>query len=353
MGHRLAKILPLLDRVKADALLITSLTNIRYFCGFSGSSAQLLVSRRGSFLFTDGRYRIQAQQEVAGAEVIVCKKMADALKSTLLDLSAKTVAFEAKHLTYHQWQRLEEKITGGALLPLQDEIDTLRIQKDDHELASIRKGADLAKEAFFAVRELIRPGTREVDVAIALESALRRLGGEKVSFDIIVASGKRSALPHAVPTEKEIDEGDLVVVDFGVVINGYHTDETCTLKVGDVTPEAEKIHDIVSQAQRLAIEAVKPGVTAKNIDAAARDHIRQCGYGDYFGHGTGHGVGLEVHELPVINEEGAAVLTEGMVFTVEPGIYLPETGGVRIEDMVLVTGTGSEIITKCNVNLRG
>ncbi len=343
----------LLESVKTDSLLLTDLQNVRYFCGFTGSSAHLLVTKTGYFFFTDGRYEVQAQQEVIGANIIVTKKMLESVKEIVEQLDINKISFEAKNLSYYQWTQLKEKIGKFKLLPLQDEVRQLRILKDQKELESIRKGANIAKDAFFSTLKLVRPGIREVDVALALEVEMRKKGAEKVSFDIIVASGKRSALPHAVPTEKIIDDGDLVVIDFGVVVHGYHTDETCTIKVGRALSEAQEIYSTVNDAQRLAIEMIRPGVKASDIDAAARDHICNKGYGQYFGHGTGHGVGLDVHELPVINEMGEAVLEEGMVFTVEPGIYMPEIGGVRIEDMVLVTESGYEILTKCNDELRG
>ena len=343
----------LLENVKTDSLLLTDLQNIRYFCGFTGSSAHLLVTNTGNFFFTDGRYEVQAQNEVFGADIIVTKKMLESVKEIVSQLGINKITFEAKNLSYYHWEQLNDKLDNVELQPLKDEVKELRKIKDKKEVECIKKGANIAKDAFFSTIELVKPGVREIDVALALEVEIRKRGAEKVSFDIIVASGKRSALPHAVPTEKTIDDGDLVVIDFGVVVHGYHTDETCTMKVGCLSSEAKEIYSTVNDAQRLAIEVIRPGVKACDIDATARDHICNKGYGQYFGHGTGHGVGLDVHELPVINEMGETVLEEGMVFTVEPGIYLPEVGGVRIEDMVLVTESGYDVLTKCNDELRG
>ena len=353
MVRRLNKLNSLLEEIESDSLLLTDLKNIRYFVNFSGSSGSLLVTNAGNFFFTDGRYKIQAEEEVLNAKVIVCKNMVEALESTISELCVKSVAFEANDLSYSQWQKFCEKIKTVEFYPLKDQIDRLRLLKDDKEVELIKAGATIAKEAFFSVIALIRPGMKEIDVALELEVELRKRGAEKTSFDIIVASGERSALPHAMPSDKEIVEGDLVVVDFGVIIDGYHTDETCTLRVGKVNEELCKIYEVVDEAQKLAIDSVAPGVKAKEIDSAARKHINQCGYGEYFGHGTGHGVGLGVHELPSINEKSEMLLEEGMVFTIEPGIYLPQKGGVRIEDMVIVTESGSEILTQCNSRLRG
>lgn len=353
MIHRLNKLIHLLERIDSDSILLTDLVNVRYFSNFSGSSANILITPNRTCFFTDGRYKVQAEEEVLNAEVIVCKNIVESLKSTISEQGVKNVAFESTNLSYSQWQKLDKELKGVDLYPLKEEINCLRLLKDQNEIDILKSGSEIAKEAFFSVLKHIRPGEKEVDIALALEVEFRKRGAQQSSFDIIVASGERAALPHAMPSTKLIEEGDLVVVDFGVVIDGYHTDETCTIRVGNVNDELEEIYSVVNKAHTLAINAVAPGVKAKDVDAAARNHIQKNGYGEYFGHGTGHGVGLNVHELPVINGNSETVLEEGMVFTIEPGIYLPQKGGVRIEDMVLVTENGVELLTQCNNNLRG
>lgn len=347
------RLFDILDANGVDAVWVTDLVNVRYLTGFSGSSAALLATRDISYLLTDGRYEVQAGREVRGAEVVVCKKRLDALASLIEECRISDIAFESKQISHHEWKEMSAILEGRNLLPLQDEVRRLRLVKEREELATIRLGCDIAFDAFCAVREMLEPGIRESDIALALEVEMRKRGASKVSFDIIVASGKQSALPHARPGEKKLEEGDLVIVDFGAVYDGYHTDETCTFKVGSVPERAAEIYDIVLEAHDRAIEFVRPGVRAADVDKVARDYISQKGYGDFFGHGTGHGVGLEIHELPVISGQSEDVLEEGMVFTIEPGIYLPEMGGVRIEDMVHVTASGAEIITRCNEFIRG
>ncbi|MBE9536813.1 MAG: aminopeptidase P family protein [Proteobacteria bacterium] len=348
-----SRIFDILDAKGVGAIWVTDLVNICYLTGFTGSSAALLVTKGRSYLLTDGRYELQAEREVRGAEVLICKKRLETLASLLEKDGIDEIAFESKHLSHHEWKEASAILKGRNMLPLQDEVRRLRLLKGAEALAAIRRGSDIAFDAFCAVRDMIIPGTRESDIALSLEVEMRKRGASKASFDIIVASGKQSALPHARPGEKKLEEGDLLIVDFGAVYNGYHTDETCTIKVGTVSEKAAEIYDIVLEAHDRAIEYVSPGLRASDVDRVARDYIRQKGYGDFFGHGTGHGVGLEIHELPVISEKSEDILEEGMVFTIEPGIYLPEVGGVRIEDMIHVTAEGAEIITRCNEHMRG
>lgn len=346
-------LIDILEAKGVDGIWVSDLANVHYLTGFTGSSAAFLATKGASYLLTDGRYEAQAAIEVGAAEVLVCKERLAGLVSIIEEQQLSDIAFESKQISHHEWQEISLKLKGHKLVPLEDEVKRLRLVKDDVAMASIRHGSDIAFDSFCAVREMLVAGTRETDIALALEVELRKRGASKASFDIIVASGKQSALPHASPGEKKVEDGDLVVVDFGAVYKGYHTDETCTFKIGSVSQKAAEIYDIVLEAHDRAIEHVRPGIRAADVDKVARDYIKNKGYGDYFGHGTGHGVGLEIHELPVISEKSEDVLEEGMVFTVEPGIYLPGTGGVRIEDMVHVTASGAEIITRCNENMRG
>jgi len=307
----------------------------------------LFEKDRATFL-TDGRYETQSKAQVKGAGIVIFKKMLNAVKSLAVEHKLNKIAFESAHMTYSLWTDLQQSLGNAELIPLKDETRKMRYVKDRYEVDAMKKGAVLAREAFLAVKDRVRAGVREKEIALELEVEARKRGADKVAFDIIVASGENSALPHAVPGEREVRPGDLVVLDFGVLLDGYHTDETCTFRVGDVGGKADEIYNIVKAAHDLAIAAVRPGMKASDVDKVARDYISEKGYGQYFGHGTGHGVGLEIHELPVISGVSDELIQEGMVFTIEPGIYLPSLGGVRIEDMVLVTGEGCEIITECN-----
>lgn len=338
----------LLAELKADALLITDMNNVRYFSGFTGSSGSLLFTGKKTVFLTDGRYKTQSGEEVIGAEIVIYKSLLDSLEELLHRLGIVSLAFEAEDISYARWSDLKDRLPEAKLLPVREQIRDIRRVKQSSEIEIIKRGTSLAKEVFLSVRDLIKPGAIESDIALAFEIEAKKRGAEKLSFDIIVASGNRSALPHASPTDKVIIDGDLVVVDFGIVLDGYSTDETCTFRVGKLDPRLREIYDIVKEAHDKAIALVKPGVKTTHIDSSARKHIADKGYGEYFSHGTGHGVGLQVHELPIISEKSKEVLEEGMIFTVEPGIYLPELGGVRIEDMILVTADGHEVLTHCN-----
>ncbi|MDT8318384.1 MAG: Xaa-Pro peptidase family protein [bacterium] len=348
MDKRRSALHALITELKADALLISDMNNVRYFSGFTGSSASMLCVGEATFFLTDGRYRTQASEEVKGAEIVIYKSLLDSLEELLLKLNIASLAFEAEDISYARWSDLKDRFGTIKLLPVKEQIRNIRRVKETGEIEIIKRGTSLAKETFLAVRDLIKPGAIESDIALAFEIEAKKRGASKLSFDIIVASGARSALPHASPTDKVIIDGDLVVVDFGIVLDGYSTDETCTFRVGKVGPELNEIYEIVKEAHDRAIALVKPGVKAADVDNSARKHVVDKGYGDYFIHGTGHGVGLQIHELPTISERSEELLEEGMVFTVEPGIYVPERGGVRIEDMILVTADGCEVLTHCN-----
>ena len=348
MENRKASLKAVLGELKSNALLITDINNVRYFSGFTGSSASILFTAEETFFLTDGRYKTQSEEEVKGAEVIIYKSPQDSLEGLLARLGIKSLLFEAEDLSYARWCDLKERVGEIELSPLKERIRSIRRVKQQGEIETIKRGTSLAKEAFLAVKGLIRPGATERDIALAFEVEAKKRGAERLSFDIIVASGARSALPHASPTDKVIMDGDLVIVDFGIVLDGYSTDETCTFRIGTVEPGLDEIYETVKEAHDKAIAMVKPGVKAAQVDSSAREHIVGKGYGDYFSHGTGHGVGLQIHELPIISERSDEVLEEGMIFTVEPGIYMPSLGGVRIEDMVLVTADGHEVLTHCN-----
>lgn len=329
-----------------DALVITSASNLRYLCGFTGSDGVLVITAQHSGFLTDSRYTSQATSEVSADS---CREYAvklDGILAFLDECGIKRIGFESEHLTCATLDRLRAKSQGQyEWVGLDRPLMVLRGIKDAAELAQLRAAASLAGEAFEEIVPLIRPGTSEREIAVALEFAMRRRGGDEKSFDSIVASGERGALPHGRASTKLIAAGELVTIDFGVLLDGYCSDETVTLAVGVIDDELHRIYETVLRAQRQAIAAVQPGASLKEIDAVAREVITAKGYGAFFGHGLGHGVGLEVHEYPTLSPRSADFAQVGMVFTIEPGIYIPGRGGVRIEDMVVVTEDGCQLLT--------
>jgi len=343
----------ILDSHHLDGILFGSLENIRYLCGFTGSDGALVLARKESFFLTDSRYWTQADEEVKGSQIVHYKKKMKGIFSLLSDLRLKRIGFESAALSFSAFQFLSEKLGAGAkLVPLEDEIKNLRAVKDAHELTLIRKAIDISSNAFFHVTEILKEGVVEREVALEMECFMKRTGADALGFDIIIASGKRSALPHGKASGKRIEKGDFILIDFGSGFQGYHSDQTRTVICGSPSSEQQKVYQIVKEAHDKAMEKVRPGIPAGEVDGAARDHIRNKGYGEYFGHGTGHGIGLAVHEDPTINSENKGPVQEGMVFTIEPGIYLPDRGGVRIEDMVLVTAHGAEALTYLPIEMK-
>lgn len=332
---------------KLDALLIFNRADIRYLCGFSGSDAVLVLMSEQSIFMTDSRYLKQAQLEVSADQIDCYKNKLEAVASQLAAKKCRSIGFDARHLTVAQHRDLKKltDVHGCTLIPLFDQLETLRSIKSSTELTALKKAADLNRKAFEMVLPMITAGISERSVALELEFALKRLGGEVNAFDYIVASGVRGALPHGIASDKLIADGELVTIDFGTRCDGYHSDETVTLAVGDIRRNLRQIFDIVLEAHDLALAAIRPGVRICDLDAVARDLIGAKGYGDFFGHGLGHGVGLEVHEYPALSSRNHAELMPGMVITIEPGIYLPDVGGVRIEDTVVVTAGGHECLT--------
>jgi len=336
-----------------DALVFTDLANIRYLCGFTGSDGVFALAAERSFFLTDSRYTTQARDQVRADEIREYGVKLDGLVALLKECGARRIGFESETLPYAVVERLREKGEADwAWVPLGKGVLSLRGVKGSDEIDAMLAAARLNAEAFEEVLPLIRPGAVERDVALALEFALKKRGAEEKAFDFIVASGPRGAMPHGIASERRIGAGELVTIDFGVRYGGYHSDETVTVAVGEVSNELRKVYDTVLAAHDLAISRVEPGMPLREIDAAARELIAEAGYGDYFGHGLGHGVGLAVHEYPTVSPRSEEVAREGMVFTVEPGIYIPEVGGVRIEDMVQVTGDGCRPLTRIAKALR-
>ncbi len=352
--NRLMSVQKMINSNSFDGILFMNLENIRYLCGFTGSDGALVVTPKESFFLTDSRYWTQADEEVKGSSIIHYKKKLDGILSLLSDLKLKKIGFESLALPFFLYQSLSEKLAQqGTLIPLESELKNLRAIKDAQELALIRKTIDIASNSFLHMIERMKEGVPERKIALEMEFFMKQHGAEGLGFDIIVASGQRSALPHGKAGAKRIERGDFILIDYGAGFHGYHSDETCTVVLGNPSAEQKKIYQIVKEAHDKAVEIVRPGIPVQEVDHAAREHICQSGYGEYFGHSTGHGVGLAVHEDPTVNSENKELIQEGMVFTIEPGIYIPGWGGVRIEDMVLVTSRGAEILTYLPKDLRG
>jgi Xaa-Pro aminopeptidase len=346
-----------LRELEVPALLVTHLSNIRYLCGFTGSAGILLVlaGPRGSRLlfFTDGRYTQQAADEVTGARVVIAKKPAlTEACDAVVKARVKLLGFEAEQLQYVTFQYLSRTLKGKVRLkPTAGVIENMRLVKDADEIEQIRAAVLLGSSLFPTALTSIRPGVAETAVAGELELHARRAGAEKMSFDTIVASGVRSALPHGRASNQAIPGAGFIILDYGVILAGYCSDMTRTVHVGPVSAAHRRMYQAVKESQLASIDAVRPGVEVGKVDQAARDVLKKEGYDAFFIHSTGHGVGIDIHEPPRIAKGQKALLEPGMVITIEPGIYLPDDGGVRIEDMVLVTETGHEVLTPTDKNL--
>ncbi len=329
---------------KVEAILATGREDIRYITGFSGSEALLLLTRDRGFLVVDSRYTNQARSECVGVVVVESNDRIGEISRVASRAGVKRVGFEPRQLTFFQHEELKKK---GDIewMPLADGLDEIRQKKDLGEKRLLKKAAKISSNAFLDILGEIKAGIEERAVSLLLEFQIRKNGAEATPFPFIVASGKRGSLPHGLASGKKIRRGEFVTVDFGAVYEGYCSDETCTVVVGKPTKKQKSVYQVVKDAHEKAISRIRPGVRKKNIDRAARGVIEKAGLGKYFGHGTGHGVGLAVHEEPRIAPRQKGVIEAGMVFTIEPGVYIPGWGGVRIEDMVWVTRDGCELMS--------
>ncbi|WP_337906531.1 Xaa-Pro peptidase family protein [Pelovirga terrestris] len=336
----------LLVTEQLDAVLVVSRCDLRYLCGFSGSDGVLLCLADSSVFLTDSRYQEQARQQVVADEIRCYKSKFQGLADLIDEQHVQRIGFDAGNVTVAQFDELKRLCpVATSFIPLTKRWESLRAIKKPAELAHLKQAADLNRKAFDAVLPLIRVGVKEREIALELEFALKKLGGETNAFDFIVASGVRGALPHGVASDKELCAGELVTIDFGTRYQGYHSDETVTVAVGEVDGNLRQMFYIVLEAHDCAIAAARSGIRACDLDAVARDLIVSKGFGEFFGHGLGHGVGLDVHEYPPLTTRNEDSLFAGMVVTIEPGIYLPGVGGVRIEDTIVITETGCECLT--------
>jgi Xaa-Pro aminopeptidase len=331
----------LLEPLELDALYITRPENVRYLTGFPHpEDAQVLITPEGAFLLTDPRYP-EAERESRIPAKVLKREEREAL---FQDLRGR-VGFEAEHLPYAALERLRE-LSPAEWVPTKGVVERLRLKKSPEEVARIRQAQALAERALERALALLRPGVEEREVALEIEFFLRKEGAEGVAFPPIVASGARGALPHAGASEKRLEPGELITLDLGAKVAGYHSDMTRTVALGKPSPEMRRVYEAVQEALEVALQGLKPGRTGKEVDALAREALGRHGLDRYFVHSLGHGVGLAVHEGPGLSPYTEEVLEPGMVVTVEPGVYLPGVGGVRIEELVLITEDGIELLSR-------
>ncbi|HHU60427.1 MAG: Xaa-Pro peptidase family protein [Bacillota bacterium] len=342
--RRLDSIRDKLRAQEADVFLVTSPINRRYLTGFTGSAGTVWISADKQAILTDFRYVEQVKEQCPDWELIEIEDVNTSLKTLIDDQNVKKIVYEKDFVTVGLLEEWEKNL-NAKFVPIGGWVQEMRIIKKSEEIEFIRQAAQIGDRAFAKLLPTINSGITESELAIELEYIVRKMGAEGMSFDPIVASGPRSALPHARPGERVLSVGDFVVFDFGCIVNGYCSDMTRTIVIGEPEERHMLIYDLVLKAQKESLAAIAPGKTGAEIDAVAREIISDAGYGEYFGHGLGHGVGLEIHENPRLSRRDDTVLEPGMVVTVEPGIYLPDFGGVRIEDMVVVTDEGCDVLT--------
>ncbi|SKA81895.1 Xaa-Pro aminopeptidase [Caloramator quimbayensis] len=350
---RIARFRQQFETLGIDAALIISDVNRNYLTGFTGDESFAIITKNKAFFITDSRYTEQAKKQVKNFEIIEYKppSVQEYIKKIVLDNEIKRIGFEEDRISFSEYEKYKETLEGIELIKLNGAVENLRIIKDEEEIELISKAAQIADDAFLHILNFIKPNMTEKDVALELEFFMRQKGASKLSFDSIVASGNRSSLPHGVASDKVIEKGDFLTLDFGCIYEGYCSDMTRTIVIGKADDKQKEIYNIVLEANKEALEAIKPKMACCEIDKIARDIISNKGYGDRFGHGLGHGVGREIHEQPRLSAFSKAVLEKGMVVTDEPGIYIPEYGGVRIEDLVLVTEDGYKVLSKSSKEL--
>jgi Xaa-Pro aminopeptidase len=344
--NRIVGLRALMKEQGLEALLITNGINRRYMTGFTGTSGYVVITDSRAFLFTDFRYMTQAPMQAPDYEVVEHgAKATDVIRETLLKLGLKKLGFEKADVSYGTYTGYVTDFASIELVPAEPLVEKLRMKKDAEELRVMKEAAELADRTFLHMLDVLKPGLTEKEVALELEFFMRKHGASATSFDTIVASGERSALPHGVASDRVLQPGEFVKLDFGALYQGYCSDITRTVVLGKPNERHREIYRIVLEAQEYALANIRPGMTGKQADGLARDIIGKYGYADKFGHGLGHGLGLEIHEAPRLSPTGEIVLEPGMTVTVEPGIYLPGFGGVRIEDDIVVTDQGVERLT--------
>ena len=333
---RINKLIEQLIKNEQDAFLVTNMKNIRYLTGFTGDTGKLLITPSNQYLIVDGRFTEQAQNE-SNVEVVDYEKSVIKTIKNLLDSNkAKKCAFEGNNITFNEFDTLRKNLENIELVSDDTTIENIRIKKDKEEIKKVKQALKIAMETFEEIKTQVVPGVTEKEIATEIEYIMKRKGAEGIAFETIVASGKRSSLPHGTPTNKKIEFGDAVVIDMGAIYDGYCSDITRTIFVGDMTKEQEKIYEIVEKTQKKGIEAIKVGASCNRPHDIVVNEFAKDNLAEYFVHALGHGVGIDVHERPFLSPKSSDVFEEGMIVTVEPGIYLTDNFGIRIEDMVMI-----------------
>lgn len=344
--HRIDKLRKAMQEAQLEAVLITNEHNRRYISGFTGSAGYVVITLDEAYLLTDFRYMTQAPQQAKDLKVVEHQpKVMNTVKDLLNAANITRLGFEQNDLSFGAYKGYQAELGSIELVPTDKLVEGLRMVKDEAELSIMQEAADLADQTFSYILTKLKPGVSEKEIALEIEMFIRKNGGTSTSFETIVASGERSALPHGKASDRLLGNNEFVKLDFGAYYKGYCSDITRTVVLGTPSEKHIEIYNIVLEAQMNCLKHLKPGMTGKEGDALTRDIIAKYGYADNFGHGTGHGLGMEVHEAPRLSLQGDIVLAPGMVVTVEPGIYLPGFGGVRIEDDVVITETGIKILT--------
>ena len=345
MQQRIDKLRTKLKERDIEAFLVTKTENINYLSKFTGTAAKLLITQEDSIFITDFRYLDQAADQTHGFLIEeISSNFIKGFSELLKRKNINNLSFESQDLNFKTYQKLKQNLDLDSLNPVDSLVEELRIIKGQSEIKKIKKAVEIADHGFEFLLNFLKPGRTEKEVALELEFFMKRNGGESNAFDFIVASGKRGALPHGVASDKIIKEGELVTIDFGTVYQGYHSDITRTVAVGEVEQELKDIYDLVLTAQKKVISKIKAGMSGVEADKIARDFISEAGYKENFGHGLGHGIGLEIHESPRLSYSSDDQLKAGMMVTDEPGIYISGLGGVRIEDDLLITENGCKVL---------
>jgi len=344
-NNRIDKIKEYLTELNLDAFYITHIPNIRYLSGFSGSSAYIIITKENNYFFTDFRYQSQSHEQVKGFEIAVNFSPVVNIKEIMLNEKFSNVGFESTHLTIHQLNLLKESLPAINFVSVPERIEQLTMIKTAEEVSKIKKACEITDKVFDKLLEIIKPGMKESEVSAEISYWHKKYGAEKDSFDPIVASGWRGALPHGMASQKVIEAGELVTLDFGCIYEGFCSDMTRTIAVGKPkSDEMVKIYDVVLQSQLLAVNATKAGIKTRELDSIARKYINDNGYEGKFGHGLGHGLGIEVHEMPSVSQRMDLEIPASVVFTIEPGVYIEGLGGVRIEDDVFTKEGGCDVL---------
>ena len=352
MKKRLDKLRQQMAQKKLAAFLVTSRQNCFYLTNFTGTTAMVLLTPVANYFITDYRYTDQAYQEVKDCRIIGVKnQFVDKIKELLTKDEVYQLGFEAKQVTYYNYQQYREKFNQQELQAVEDLVETLRLIKDKEEITKIKKAITITEKAFLHILDYLKPGIKEIDVARELEFFMKKAGGSRNSFEFIVASGVRSALPHGVATNKKLQSGDFITLDFGTIYQGYCSDMTRTVVLGKPSARQCAVYEVVLKAHREVVAAIKAGMSCQEVDGLARKIIKKNGYQKNFKHGLGHGLGLKIHENPRLHYKSDEILQPGMVVTNEPGIYISGWGGVRIEDVLLITENGCQVLNNTTKDL--